>query len=394
MNKKKIIVDPVHGEIVIDDSLFIDLISTKEFRRLTRINHLGFTDFVFPSATYTRYPHSLGAYEIARRSLKHLDPNLDLFNKRVILSAALLHDLGHGILSHSFESISKTKHEYYTIKIIENEQTEINKIFKKYDPFLIKEVVLLLKGKHHLKWANNLISSEIDVDRIDYLMRDSYFTGASYGRIDLNWFFNNMKIFEKELVFKYKFLPVIENIILARMNMNKNVYKNIKNISLKEQFIWFFNRLKFLNDNSKLIKNYDLLLKPLYFRKMEIKDFLELDDYFFYAQLKKIIKYEKDNTIVKIANNILDKKIPKIFEKEDQINNLEKDFDRSNKLFTWNIIDMKKDKNNNYLYTEKKDEAKILWNNKIYLLRDISTIIKRESTSNMKIINTKLGVSL
>ncbi|BDV02660.1 MAG: HD family phosphohydrolase [Candidatus Hepatoplasma vulgare] len=388
--KKKYIVDPVLGEILIEDELIFNLMETKEFRRLHWISHLGFTDFLFPAATFTRYLHSLGVYEIARRMLNVLKAEINENTERAILSAALLHDLGHGIFSHSFENISQIKHEKYSLKIITSDETEINKIFLKYHPDVLKETILILKGKHPLRWINQLISSEIDADRIDYLLRDSYFTGALFGKIDLNYLLKNILIFKNELVFQYKALSLVESIVLARLHMNKSVYKNLKSFSLQEQFIWLFNRLRFLNDNNLLNNKYDELLLPLYKKELSVKEFLKLDDILFLNALRKIQEEENDNIIKQLSTNILEKRLPKVYETEEEINNLKNEIIPEQKNQTWNIITL--NKSINFLYTTKKNEAKILIDNSIYSLREVSSIIKNKS--NDKNFSKKVGVSI
>lgn len=388
--KKKYIVDPVLGEILIEKQLIFDLIGTKEFKRLHWVTHLGFTDFLFPAATFTRYLHSLGVYEIARRILNVLKKDINENTELSILAAALLHDLGHGIFSHSFENISQIKHEKYSLKIISSNETEINKVFLNYSSDILKETLLILRGKHPLKWVNQLISSEIDADRIDYLLRDSYFTGALFGKIDLNYLLKNILIFNNELVFEYKALSLVESIVLARMHMNQRVYKNLKSFSLQEQFIWLFNRLKFLNDNNLLKSKYDEILLPLYKKELTVSEFLKLDDIFFLNELRKIQENEEDIILKKLATNILEKRLPKMYETEDEIKQLKSEIILEQKNQTWNIITL--NKNINFLYTNKENEAKILMNGSIYSLREISSIIKNKTKE--KTFNKKVGVSL
>jgi HD superfamily phosphohydrolase len=175
----KQIADPVLGTVKIEDELIAKLLNTKEFRRLNNVSQLGLTSFLYPSATHTRLSHSLGTYELTRRllmRLKDVDDELSLS----LMIAALLHDLGHGPMSHLFELIHDVSHEEYTIMLIEDDESEISKILDEY-PRIKENVINIINKTHKEKFANQIISSQVDVDRLDYLLRDSYFCGTSYG---------------------------------------------------------------------------------------------------------------------------------------------------------------------------------------------------------------------
>jgi HD superfamily phosphohydrolase len=184
------ITDNVLKNITFEEQFLIKLFNTKEFKRLGRINQLGLTNFLFPGATHTRLAHSLGAYQLAKKFLNKFiiqdQIKIDQLTYKSTLAAALLHDIGHGPFSHLFEKISNINHEKYSLLIINDKDSEINKVLNEENEKLVENVSLILKGKYHLEWVNQLISSEIDVDRLDYLLRDSYHVGLDYGKIEYN----------------------------------------------------------------------------------------------------------------------------------------------------------------------------------------------------------------
>ncbi|MCF0227233.1 MAG: HD domain-containing protein, partial [Malacoplasma sp.] len=216
MKQSKFFVDPILKEIVFDKKhlWMYDLIQTKEFKRLGRISQLGSVLNIFPSATHTRLAHSLGAYEIIKRFIEHLDLS-SKFPKECdhLMCAALLHDLGHGPLSHAFEKYTGLNHEVYTKLIICSPESEVNKILIKHkiDP---KEVVNILNKKSKYRWATQLIDSQIDSDRMDYLMRDSRFTGAAYGQINPLIIIRGSKFIDNKICFRTKILCEIENMLI------------------------------------------------------------------------------------------------------------------------------------------------------------------------------------
>lgn len=171
----RIYIDPILNEIVLNNkhSFINDLIHTKEFYRLGRIRQLGVTNIIFPSATHTRLSHSLGTYEITRRFINQLGLfKTHDYKAKHLLCAALLHDLGHGPNSHAFEKYTGINHEEYTKKIILDPSTNINKVLikNKINPKLVTKI---LEERKNMDWATLLIDSQIDADRMDYLMRDS-----------------------------------------------------------------------------------------------------------------------------------------------------------------------------------------------------------------------------
>ena len=187
--KEKIFRDPVHNFIPVDDELALSVINSREFQRLRRIRQLGTSYVTYHGAEHSRFTHSLGAFHIMKRVLKRFDETgipLSDQDKLVATIGALVHDLGHGPFSHVWEKVigKDKKHETWTREMIEQD-TEVGKLLRGRDPGLPKKVLEFLDGTYPVKYLSSLISSQLDVDRMDYLLRDSLLTGASYGQFDL-----------------------------------------------------------------------------------------------------------------------------------------------------------------------------------------------------------------
>lgn len=337
----KYIADSILGGVTIDDELILDLYMTKEFKRLARVNHLGIVHFIYPMAKHYRLEHSLGVYELTRRVLDKLNPDVPKDTYRAVLAAGLLHDLGHGPFSHLFELVSKYDHEDYSIDIINSVETEIYKVFEKHEPKAREQVIQILQGKHPLAWCNQLISSEVDMDRLDYLLRDSESTGAAYGQIDWRWLMKNARIHPKtnELVFKEKALPVIESMLLGRYHMNVSVYWNPKNVANQQLYKFWWMRMKYLYKNKLLIHNYSYLKKVLEDKKMTTTEFNNLDDTIFYSALRYSTE-EKDEILTKISDMLLRHELPLRYFGDDEVNEFVKSQDEKLENQTWSVVDI------------------------------------------------------
>ncbi|BDV03761.1 MAG: HD family phosphohydrolase [Candidatus Hepatoplasma scabrum] len=385
------ITDNILKNITFEEDFLIELFNAKEFKRLARINQLGLTSFQFPGATHNRLSHSLGAYQLAKKFLKKFIEDkveIDKLTYQATLASALLHDLGHGPFSHLFEQISTINHEQYSLKIINDQNTEINQILNKKDPQLIIAISQILQGKYHLEWVNQLISSEIDVDRLDYLLRDSYHVGLDYGKIEYNWLIRNAKIINNKLAFTQKAISTIEAMILGRYHMNKVVYNSPKNVACSILFLWFFKRLKYLFKNKQLIHEYQQFIPLFKEQELTIEQFLNLDDNTIWNFIKKSLN-EKDQIIIKIANHLIYQKRATIC-KMDELKMMKKE----QKGFTWEEIDLK---TSFHFYQESNysKEALILFsNNKIKKLREVSTVINIKVNDYSQLKTEKIGLKI
>ncbi|MGK0554748.1 HD domain-containing protein [Macrococcus capreoli] len=226
MHEEKVFKDPVHRYVHVRDQLIWDLIKTKEFQRLRRIKQLGTLYLSFHTAEHSRFNHSLGVYEIVRRMIDEIFTGRAHWNDKdrpLALCAALLHDLGHGPFSHCFEKIFNTDHELYTQQIILGD-TEVNQILSRVSKDFPKEVADVINKTHHNKIVISMISSQIDADRMDYLQRDAFYTGVSYGSFDMERILRLMRPTEDEVVIKESGMHAVEDYLMSRYQMYWQVY--------------------------------------------------------------------------------------------------------------------------------------------------------------------------
>ncbi len=238
----KVIRDPVHDIIPFTDTpcdrLLLDLINMREFQRLRRIKQLGLSELVFPMANHSRLSHAIGVMHIARRRLdqmKRLGFRLTNDQRVAALAAALLHDIGHGPFSHAFEKVTGDKHEMRTLQIICDESTEVNASLRKFSKDLPERLAVFFdesiddggKSKVGIPIVlTQIVSSQLDADRFDYLLRDSLATGTDYGRFDLNWLMIQQFVdsTKKRFYLSRKALSAAEAYVYARYHMYRSVY--------------------------------------------------------------------------------------------------------------------------------------------------------------------------
>jgi len=231
--------DPLHGAITLDagdpvEALLIALIDTPAFQRLRRIRQLGTASLTFHGAEGSRFTHSLGAMAVTRQVFDRLAkayPELQPQRSRV-LCAALLHDLGHGPFSHTGEDIFGGDHEVWTRRIL-TESQPIRQRLDQFCPTLVVDLQQIYLKQYPLSFVCQLVSSQLDCDRLDYLMRDSYFTGASYGKLDLDRILMalNYDPVSQKLVVASKGLAAIEHYLVVRYFMYAQIYNHPKNIA-------------------------------------------------------------------------------------------------------------------------------------------------------------------
>ena len=292
MGIQRIFHDPIHKEIVFDASkpeelMIMELIDTVAFQRLRRIKQLGAASLLFHGAESSRFTHSIGVFCIARKIYKRLIESKSSFceNKFVLYGAALLHDLGHGPLSHTSEAIFDHNHEEWSQNLVQN-YSPINSILKKYDSELPKQISELFESKQIFSNPlKTLISSEIDCDRLDYLLRDSYNTGTRYGLVDLERIISALTFSpDGNIAIKPKGVIAIEHFLVLRNIM----YRTIYNHRINEISTWILEKIIHTIKN-KYEKNI-WLDKSLYkwifcSAKVDFEDFIRNDDITFFYHL-------------------------------------------------------------------------------------------------------------
>jgi uncharacterized protein len=225
--------DPVHNIIRLvtntdEGQLMVRLIDAPEFQRLRRIKQLGLALFTYQGAEHSRFTHSLGVLHLMTRVLDRLGEkyNISEEDRAAARAAALLHDVGHGSFSHVMEKVLGFHHEAWTVRAVLSEETEIGRVLRSYSPSLPARVAAIIEGNFQPAALAQLVSSQLDVDRMDYLLRDSLMTGAKYGIYDLEWIINALQIDEEgdRIFVAARGLYAVEEYLQARYYMFRQVY--------------------------------------------------------------------------------------------------------------------------------------------------------------------------
>ena len=259
INKSRTYHDPIHGAITLDsndptESLLIKLIDTPEFQRLRRIRQLDIAYFTFHGAEGSRFTHALGVMALTRRAFDaivikypHLAPH-----RTVVLVAALLHDLGHGPYSHASEEVFGSNHEIWTLKLLKF--GKIAEVLNGFSPNLISELERVFTKQYSVPFIYQLVSSQIDCDRLDYLQRDGYFTGAKYGQLDIDRIILALRFdpTSQSLVISRKGMVAIEHYLTVRYFMYLQVYNHAKNLAARFLLEKIFFRAKILISTAEI----------------------------------------------------------------------------------------------------------------------------------------------
>ncbi len=306
----KVLRDPIHGYIHVSLQVIWDCINSSWFQRLRRIRQLGGANMVYHCAEHTRFAHSLGVYEIVRRMVTEIPDiagSLSEDEKVTVMLAGLLHDIGHGPYSHAFEAITVTSHEVYTCRIIE-ENTEITEILEAARPGLSKDVADVIRHKSRNPLLSQMISSQLDADRMDYLLRDAYFTGTTYGEFDLERIFRTLRIHDgTQLVVKESGVYAVENYIMSRYHMYWQIYYHPTARSYEYLLHALFRRLGDLGDTE------DPSLIPL-FRPVALRQKISLEEYFALDEYScgyafESLTHHQDAIVRDLALRIRDRKL-------------------------------------------------------------------------------------
>jgi len=286
LDETKVLKDPVHSYIHIHYEVIWNCLDSKEFQRLRRIRQLGGDFQVYPTAEHSRFSHSLGVYEIVRRmvtEVKTLCAELTEYEKVCVMLAGLLHDVGHGPFSHAFEHVTNHSHEEYTAKIILGD-TELNSILRAVSKKMPEDIVSIIQHIHENDILNQIVSGQLDADRMDYLLRDSYFTATSYGQFDLERILRTMRVRKtsegrKVIVVKHTGIHSVEDYIMARYQMYWQVYYHPVARSYEAVFIQLFNRLKdIFKDNKDYFEDMKVLIPFLEKAEVSEEEYYRLDE--------------------------------------------------------------------------------------------------------------------
>ena len=316
--REKVFRDPVHNYIHVEHKVILDLINTTEVQRLRRIKQLGTSSFTFHGAEHTRFTHSLGVYELTRQicnNFRHNYPTKapgdglwdDDANRLVALCAALLHDIGHGAYSHTFEHIFGTNHEHITTEILTSPETEVNQVLRAIAPDFPEKVASVIDHTYPNPQVVQMISSQIDADRMDYLLRDAYNTGTKYGLFDVTRILRVMRPYSEGIAFESDGMHAVEDYIICRFQMYQQVYFHPVSRGMEVVLQHLLQRAKYLYEHHQLGELTPTLLVPFFENDFTLHDYLNLDDgvlntYFIYW------REDPDDTLRDLAHRFLDRK--------------------------------------------------------------------------------------
>ncbi|MCY1627219.1 HD domain-containing protein [Staphylococcus pettenkoferi] len=306
--EEKVFKDPIHRYIHVKDQLIWDLIKTKEFQRLRRIKQLGTLYLSFHTAEHSRFGHSLGVYEIVRRMIDESffgREAWDNADRPLALCAALLHDLGHGPFSHSFEKIFGTDHEAFTQAIITGD-TEVNEVLSRVDADFPQEVADVINKTHDNKLVISMISSQIDADRMDYLQRDAYFTGVSYGQFDMERILRLMRPSKDEVLIKESGMHAVESFIMSRYQMYWQIYFHPVSRGGEVLLNNCLRRAKQLYDEGYQFTMTPTDFIPFFKNEMTIQEYVDLDEAVVVYYLKKWI-HEDDSILSDLSRRFINR---------------------------------------------------------------------------------------
>lgn len=317
MNKKKIFNDPVYGFIPIKSDLVFDIIEHPYFQRLRRIKQLGLTELVYPGAHHTRFHHAIGAMHLMTRALDSLrGKGVEISDEEyeAALIAILLHDIGHGPFSHALEYslMPGVQHESISFQFMKS----LNKTFHNALELTLK----IFQNTYERKFFNQLVSSQLDMDRLDYLKRDSFFTGVSEGAIGLERIISMLNIIDDQVVVEEKGIYSIENFLNARRLMYWQVYLHKASVSAEKMLINLIIRAKelsasghpvFATDAFNTFLTQNITIEQFQQNPAFLDAFGQLDDYDIWSSIKHWSKHD-DKILNYLSNAILNRKLFRI----------------------------------------------------------------------------------
>jgi len=316
-NKHKILNDPIYGFTTIPNDLIFDLIEHPYYQRLRRITQLGLTYLVYPGAYHTRFHHAIGAMHLMQKAIKTLQSKgheISPEEETAVLVAILLHDIGHGPFSHALEHsiVNGVNHEHVSLMIMD-------KLNDEFDGKL-SLAIQIFKNKHPKQFLHQLISSQLDVDRLDYLKRDSFYSGVSEGVINSDRLISMFNISKGELVVDAKAIYSVEKFIIARRLMYWQVYLHKAVLSAEFTLVEILKRAKYLMQNGEdlfstsalkefLLKNHSL--DDFSSNPFLLDTFCQLDDFDIMTSVKEWM-HSKDEVLSLLSQKIIKRKLLKI----------------------------------------------------------------------------------
>jgi uncharacterized protein len=307
--KRKIINDPVHGFISIDHPLIFEIISHPYYQRLRRIYQMALAQLVYPGAVHTRLHHSLGAYHLmclAVNEIKNKGALITQEEEVAVRAGILLHDIGHGPFSHALENvlIPGVNHEDLGLQIMHEMNRQLNN--------KLKLAIQIFTGEYNKPFLHQLISSQLDVDRLDYLTRDSFFTGVSEGIIGYARILKMLIVYDNNLMVEEKGIYSVEKFLVARRQMYWQVYLHKTVLAAEKMLVKIIERAKEIN--AKSMSRYLNMFLHHSFKKEDVYhslfEFCQLDDYDVVGSIKDWSLHE-DKVLSPLCKNLLKRNLLK-----------------------------------------------------------------------------------
>ncbi|MEX0661236.1 MAG: HD domain-containing protein [Balneolaceae bacterium] len=388
----KIFNDPIHGFITVPKGIILKLIDHQYVQRLRRIRQLGLGYLVFPAAEHSRFSHAVGALELAQRVLKNLrekDTTISDAEVRGTLIAVLLHDIGHGPLSHTLEHslIRDFNHEKMSLKIMHKLNEEFNGE--------LDVAIQIFTNQYPKKFLHQLISSQLDIDRLDYLKRDSFFTGVSEGSVGINRILKTMRVINGNVVIEKKGIYAIENYILSRRLMYMQVYLHKTVLSADSLLKKIFSRVQFLHANGEKIhtpsKPLSYFISDAHSAKKQIsnnvmQNYLALDDHDVFISIKSWAQ-ESDPILADLSNRFLNRNLFKttfLDKKKRNISEATLLENTSKQLKKAGLPHDKKSASFYYEFDESYSEAYKYENESIWILEDNGQAVEFSKAADTK----------
>lgn len=314
-SSKRIFLDPIHHDIVLDSNnraqnLILKLIDTPEFQRLRRVHQFGISNLTFLGSEHSRFTHSVGVMHIASRLYSQLlekAPSLTEYEP-LILASALLHDVGHGPYSHVTEKIVGYNHEDWSRRII-TEDTGITETLRNFDKQLPEKIASVLKKTFKPHYLSDIVSSQLDCDRFDYLLRDSYMSGTAYGLFALDRILASLEIDEPNdrlVVSGEKAQTAVEHYLFARYSMYASVYFHKKNLAARAQLGLLVKRARMLAGQLNFMDKP--MHKWLMNEPLDVQEYLRLDDVALTYHIKRWMD-DKDPILCDLASRLINRKL-------------------------------------------------------------------------------------
>ena len=314
-NKLKILNDPIYGFIRIPNSLIFDIIEHPYFQRLRRISQMGFSNLVYPGANHTRFHHAVGCLDLMQKTVRVLrvkEIEISAEEENALCIAILLHDIGHGAFSHALEHsiVSGITHEEISLKYM-------RKLNDEFDGQL-DLAIEIFTNKYERKFMHQLISSQLDVDRLDYLKRDSFYTGVAEGNISSDRLIAMMNVVDDELVIEKKGIYSVENFLISRRLMYWQVYLHKTGLVAEYMLVNILTRAKELAEQNVELFASSALHFFLYNKIDEdnfdddvLDMFSKLDDYDLLSAIKEWTNHP-DKILSNLALMIVNRELLKI----------------------------------------------------------------------------------